>query len=588
MATIQQRSRFVTSSYRDKLKAALDFRNMFASRPYLCDVSLDTGDTVCLYTDIVEVAWPVTLTSGQLETRPDHSLRLTSVDEWAQVILAPTGQHFTVKFLCALDKVIAWQPRWTGSEGELPGRGGDCGDKAGDTDSGPGRTYVWTTQHHSVADYPDHWHHPVELLLSYVSMATNDDESLASHCLTNKTENKNLAAGTRDRESSEVITSLVENRKTNKLVPCVVTRLPQALPLNCTAQQLHRWRNDDATVPSGGSEVYYGGRLKVVCSQGVIYRLLRSVPSAIEVYPGDDSVLRSTGMTAVFFKHFLHRNDKVEERMYSVDSPPPHVPGLPYPIARLLSTATRFMRQVQGENLQLLPADVAVCWQTKHIDLVPPLASVLLEECDIPNVGRFTAHSSGHVRIVFTDRTCLDMFADFQHRLATCQQHSDTEVPKVTSEWTELPKGVCRLLLPTGHYHMVQVVNPGIYTKYVAAAMDWAGWVNSSPSERYMYYKDSLYDTDKRATVDSELKKIRCFNYLLETGHTDHIRHNTPTVTMATTTNDQSQCNQAQEVNFDLIQDVLRKTSAAVQDLGQFLTLARETSQVRHGSVDRV
>jgi len=46
MATIQQRSRFVTSSYRDKLRAALDFRNMFASRPYLCDVSLDTGDTV--------------------------------------------------------------------------------------------------------------------------------------------------------------------------------------------------------------------------------------------------------------------------------------------------------------------------------------------------------------------------------------------------------------------------------------------------------------------------------------------------------------------------------------------------------------
>ena len=163
----------------------------------------------------------------------------------------------------------------------VAGRGGDCGDKAGDTDSGPGRTYVWTTQHHSVADYPDHWHHPVELLLSYVSMATNGDkndgehdESLASHCLTNKTENKNLAAGTRDRESSEVITSLVENRKTNKLVPCVVTRLPQALPLNCTAQQLHRWRNDDATVPSGGSEVYYGGRLKVVCSQGVIYRFV--------------------------------------------------------------------------------------------------------------------------------------------------------------------------------------------------------------------------------------------------------------------------------------------------------------------------
>ena len=45
----------------------------------------------------------------------------------------------------------------------------------------------------------------------------------------------------------------------------------------------------------------------------LFHRLLRSVPSSIEVYPGDDSVLRSTGMTAVFFQHFLHRNDKVGE-----------------------------------------------------------------------------------------------------------------------------------------------------------------------------------------------------------------------------------------------------------------------------------
>ena len=168
------------------------------------------------------------------------------------------------------------------------GRGGGCGDEAGDTgdtgdtEGGPRRTYAWTMQHHSVADYPDHWRHPVELLLRYVSMATNGDkndgercESSASDLLTNKTEKKNSAAGTTgDRDPSEVIASLVEDRRTNELVPCVVTRLPQALPLNCTAQQLHRWRNDDTTLPSGGSEVYYGGRLKVVCSQGVIYRFV--------------------------------------------------------------------------------------------------------------------------------------------------------------------------------------------------------------------------------------------------------------------------------------------------------------------------
>ena len=32
---IQQRSQFVTSKYRHKLNEALDFRNRFATRPYL-------------------------------------------------------------------------------------------------------------------------------------------------------------------------------------------------------------------------------------------------------------------------------------------------------------------------------------------------------------------------------------------------------------------------------------------------------------------------------------------------------------------------------------------------------------------------
>ena len=36
MKTISQRSEFVTSDYRHKLVQALDFRNRFAERPFLC------------------------------------------------------------------------------------------------------------------------------------------------------------------------------------------------------------------------------------------------------------------------------------------------------------------------------------------------------------------------------------------------------------------------------------------------------------------------------------------------------------------------------------------------------------------------
>lgn len=37
MKTISQRSEFVTSDYRHKLIEALDFRNRFAERPFLCN-----------------------------------------------------------------------------------------------------------------------------------------------------------------------------------------------------------------------------------------------------------------------------------------------------------------------------------------------------------------------------------------------------------------------------------------------------------------------------------------------------------------------------------------------------------------------
>ena len=74
--------------------------------------------------------------------------------------------------------------------------------------------------------------------------------------------------------------------------------------------------------------------------------------------------------------------------------------------------------------------------QTRPPDIVSPLPSVLLEECDIPGFGRFTAHSSGHVRVIFPDRTCLDMYADFQKRIGICEQHSDTEVGRIHTDVT--------------------------------------------------------------------------------------------------------------------------------------------------------
>lgn len=41
--TIQQRTRFVTSTFRSKVQLALDFRNRFVERPFLCQDLIEQG-----------------------------------------------------------------------------------------------------------------------------------------------------------------------------------------------------------------------------------------------------------------------------------------------------------------------------------------------------------------------------------------------------------------------------------------------------------------------------------------------------------------------------------------------------------------
>ena len=50
-------------------------------------------------------------------------------------------------------------------------------------------------------------------------------------------------------------------------------------------------------------------------------------------------------------------------------------------------------------------------------------------------VGKFTAFSTGRVRIVFSDRMALDMYADFSKRLGRCKEHSDLQVSQVSDQW---------------------------------------------------------------------------------------------------------------------------------------------------------
>lgn len=44
----------------------------------------------------------------------------------------------------------------------------------------------------------------------------------------------------------------------------------------------------------------------------------------------------------------------------------------------------------------------------------------------MPGFGRFTAFTNGRIRVIFEDRTALDMVSDFSNRLHGCMQHSDS------------------------------------------------------------------------------------------------------------------------------------------------------------------
>lgn len=61
--------------------------------------------------------------------------------------------------------------------------------------------------------------------------------------------------------------------------------------------------------------------------------------------------------------------------------------------------------------------------QHKDSEVFEPESTTLLEQCDIPGHGKFSAMSNGEIRILFVDRTSLDMITDLSQRLAAAEKH---------------------------------------------------------------------------------------------------------------------------------------------------------------------
>lgn len=392
-----------------------------------------------------------------------------------------------------------------------------AGSQSGSMEEAPeSRThYSWVTRHYSCEECPVVWSHPVNLARAVL----DNRESVQQKALKlSSNPKKNLS-----------------DPHTIRRDKCVLSTLPRPLPLSCEGKHLHslggQYLYDDDKDLETNLTVFKQGKLKVLLIEGVVFRLVRlATTKVVEIFPGDGSVITSQGLSGHFFKHILpHGHDQVEERTYSLKSAPPTPPKAAYSIEKLIKRAHRFLQQASQEDKMITNADIC-CWKyvEKKLELLP---TTLLEDCCVPNHGKFSAYSNGHVRILFDDRTSLEMTADFSQRVKSCLKHSDhntplddTQVEKddnrsilVTKQHlTSKQSGLCKLLLPNGHYQIVDINHPGVYKRYTDAAVEWQAWVNSSPGQRRDFYERWDKQDSHNVLAAKELQKIKCFNYIVD------------------------------------------------------------------------
>eukprot|EP00899_Mesostigma_viride_P010733 jgi/Mesvir1/19661/Mv09940-RA.1 len=92
-----------------------------------------------------------------------------------------------------------------------------------------------------------------------------------------------------------------------------------------------------------------------------------------------------------------------------------------------------------------------------HWPAVPPLDNHIVEEVDLPGIGRLTAYADGRVRAVFEDRTLLRLDGD---------------------------RAVCHLVLPDGTVTCAGSKVPEHVWRHVQVAAQFATWAFQSPAQR--------------------------------------------------------------------------------------------------------
>ncbi|XP_010143909.1 PREDICTED: uncharacterized protein C5orf34 homolog, partial [Buceros rhinoceros silvestris] len=338
--------------------------------------------------------------------------------------------------------------------------------------------YTWVTQHWSVSSYPEEWKYPLSLALMCNSLQTVKN-------VTETCEKNNLTS-----VEADVLRDL-EIHET-------VSHLPTALPLSCRAPHLHRWTFCDFFQNQDAEKYSCPQLIQIVWCQGVFYRFIHDRTTITEIYPGDDSFLKSEGaLLGNYFVHYAIQKEtkKREEKMYSINSLPPDAPGNPYSISSIITQATKILHYCYKTKLSLNYNYYFCCWkmvpETDGREMLP----VLLYEKFTPSIGRLLVYSDHKVHAAFWDGITLNMVWDFS---SSCSK-------------IEVNEGVgwCKLTTPDGAEQLIQISHPGIYDRYIRTAIEWCRSLN----ERNEIPECTTRSvTEETWSADAELEKIQRFN----------------------------------------------------------------------------
>ncbi|KFO79139.1 Uncharacterized protein C5orf34, partial [Cuculus canorus] len=563
----------------EQLLQALDFRNTFASRPYLPSHVIPPERKKIIFSDILEVKWPDPATADLTRCIENGIVKISSIDGYAHLYLSELQQEFTVEFLCKVSQSSATS--LCSSQNNSNYRTGDQSGKSNknsvtemsskqmrvenkknehgcaegqyreptkqkdqkDRDGVPvfytncSYEYTWVRQRWSVSSYPEEWKYP--LLLAQICCNLHAAKDVMKAC----EKDNHTSIGT------DVLIDLEKYR--------TFSRLPTALPLSCRAPHLHRWTFCDF-FQNQDTEVYACPQLiQIVWCQGVLYRFIHGRRNIAEIYPGDDSFFKSEGaLLGNYFVHYAIQKGtrKREEKMYSVKSLPPDVPGNLYSIASIITQATKILQYCYKTKLSLSHNYYFCCWkmvpETDGREMLP----VLLYKKLFPSTGRLFVYSDHKVHAAFWDGMTLNMVWEFDSSCSKIQVNEDM--------------GWCKLTTPDGVQQLIQISHPGIYERYIRTAIEWCRSLNER-KEIPEYTAHSV--TEENWSADAELEKIQRFNFLLDSSNvlerTSAAKNNPSGITVRKTENGR----ELEEIGEVSILEALEKTSKAIQDIESLL-----------------